>query len=145
MGETEETPRWSRREYVVPALAVVVALVIGLVVGLLVGHATGGGGSEAAAPTPTSTGRAVIVPDSCLAAATSVTEATELIREHVQDIRDFKAQEIIALLDQLEDLDQQARRQAATCTGARVDDAPATPTGTPSGQAPSAPGSAPSR
>jgi hypothetical protein len=106
---------------VVPALTLLVGLVLG---GVIVGVA--GDGSQppddnGTASSPTSVGQspsgdvAVVVPQECLEAAETVQQATELIRDGVGAIRDFRPDELITLLDELEDLDAQAREQAATC------------------------------
>lgn len=89
-----------------------------------------------------SPGTAVVVPDACLQAAESVREATELIRGGLDDIRAFRAEEIIDLLNDLEDLDNQARAQAQTCAEVQVTDAPFSSPTSPT-QAPTAPPESP--
>lgn len=109
----------------VPAAAFLVGLGLGaLVVGVAgddEGSAAEATESPSASPGPAT---AVVVPDSCLEAAETVEEATGLIREGVGAIRSFEPDELIDLLDQLEDLDNLAREQAATCTASTVTDAP---------------------
>jgi hypothetical protein len=115
----------------VPALALVVGVVLG---GVVVGVAPGGVdpqdpsvGEDTGQPTETTSdgpATALIVPDSCLEAAETVQQATGVIRDGLGAIREFRADEIIDLLDQLENLDTQAREQAGTCTGTTVTDAP---------------------
>jgi hypothetical protein len=112
-----------------PAAALVLGLVLG---GLLVGVAGDDGEVLEPEPTPSvpaeaepsSPGTAVVVPDACLAAADTVREAVETIEDGVGAIRDFRAERVIELLDDLEDLDRRARVQAATCTDTTVTDAP---------------------
>lgn len=122
-GSRRPAPRWF---FVVPAAALLVGLLLG---GLVVGVAldrppTGaGGGSPVPEGAPGATGSAdpsaspdtVAVPLECLEAAESVQEATSLIRDGATAIREFRPQELLDLLDELEDLDQQAREQAAAC------------------------------
>lgn len=97
-----------------------------------------------------SPGTAVVVPDACLEAAETVREATELIRSGLDDIRAFRAEELIDLLNDLEDLDSEARAQAQTCSEVQVTDAPLSsptaptaPTTEPSTQVPTDPSASP--
>lgn len=114
---------------VVPAITLLVGLVLG---GLIVGVAHDGSKSPdvgpSATPTPAdpsaSSDVAVVVPQECLQAAETVQRATELIRDGVAAIRDFRPDELITLLDQLEDLDAEAREQAAACSEVEVSPAP---------------------
>jgi len=131
----------------VPAVTFVLgALLGGLVIG--VGQdssdAPGSDGSTpGAAPTSSGPSTAVVVPDSCLEAAETVRRATEVLREGVGAIQDFRVQPILDLLDDLEDLDREARAQASTCTGTRVTDA-GEPTASPSDGASPTPSPIPS-
>lgn len=125
------TPRTlSRWVVVMPAVALVVGLVLGgLVVSVAQEDAETADRAASPSPSPTASssegsGTAVIAPDSCLAAAETVRQATEVIRAGVESIREFRAEEIIDLLNQLETLDSRAREQAATCSGTTVTDAP---------------------
>ena len=141
---TSEEPGRSTAWFVaVPAIAFLLGAVLGgLVIGVGGGSSdddgTAGGDPSAAAPTSTGPSTAVVVPDSCLEAADSVRRATELIREGVGAIQEFRVDPILDLLDQLEDLDGLAREQASSCTGTRVTDAgepaesPTEPTQSPS-------------
>lgn len=106
-----------------------VTFLVGIGLGALVVGVAGGGDSGAASTPPPSTspsspspsgGTAVVVPNQCLEAARTVREATDLIRSNVTAIRDFQAQKIVDFLNQLEDLDQQARQQAAACQDVSV-------------------------
>ncbi len=116
-----------------PAGALVVGLLLG---GLVVGVAGGGDSSPGATPTPTSqpsssapsADTAVVVPQECVQAAETVRRASQLLRDNIAAIRDFKAQQIVDLLNQLEDLDGQARRQADACSEISVN--PADPSST---------------
>jgi len=113
----------------VPAITFVVGLVLGgLVIGVGIdgdggnpaGTPTTAGGSQ---PTPTSD-VTVVVPNACIQAAETVTEAMDLIREGVTAVRDFQPQELIELLDQLEDLDARGRDLAQQCSEVDVSRAP---------------------
>lgn len=102
-----------------------VALVIGVALGALLTSGTSDSSSEADdAPTQSASEQAspsegdvsVVIPHECRDAAETVQEATELIRENVSSFRNFRTQDIVDLLNQLEDLDQQARDQARACS-----------------------------
>ena len=133
-AESRPLSRWV---VLMPALTLVVGLVLG---GVVVGVAQDDGdttsdrvGSESASPTASASnepGTAVIAPDSCLEAAETVRQATELIRGGIESIREFRAEEIIDLLNELETLDNRAREQASTCSGTTVTDAPLDPAAT---------------
>ncbi len=105
----------------VPAVALVVGLVLG---GLVVGVGRGGSSLEPEAretvtlsPSANSSeDTAVIVPSECVQAAETVQEATRLIRDDLSAIRDFRANKIVDLLNELEDLTNQANEQARTCS-----------------------------
>jgi len=115
----------------VPAITFVVGLLLGaLVVGVGLdgdGTATDGDSTETptsgADPTPTDDVQ-VVVPQECLQAAQTVTEATNLIRSGVEAIRDFRPDELADLLDRLEDLDAEAQDQAAQCSQVDVSQTP---------------------
>lgn len=124
----------SRWAVLVPTLALLVGLVLG---GVVVGVAQDGdggaaddastsedAGSPSESPSVDEPGTAVVIPDSCLDAAESVEEATRLIRDGISAIREFRADEILDLLDNLEDIDNLARDQVSTCTGTTITDAP---------------------
>lgn len=117
----------SRWVIALPAIALVVGIALGA---LVVGVATGNDDTPTRddEPTPSAAesgdSTAIIVPDACRQAAASVAEATNLLRDAVSDIRNFRAEEILDLLNQLEDLDTQAREQAALCTDIEVTPAP---------------------
>lgn len=122
--------RWAL--VVAPAAALLIGLGLGA---LLVGVGGGGSSGEAnedASPSPPDSAAAspgdiaVVVPQECREAAESVQQATTLIRDSVAALADFKAGQITSLLNQLEDLDAQAREQAAAC--AQVDVATISPT-----------------
>jgi hypothetical protein len=130
--ETGDGPRpaphpLSKGAVVAPAVALLVGVVLG---GLVVGVAGDGSSDGVADPSPTATssdsqpGLAVVVPDECLRAADSVTEATALIRDSLDAIRRFEADQIIEMLNHLEDLDARAREQASRCADVEVSDAP---------------------
>jgi len=145
--EREERRRGAGWFVAVPAITFVLgALLGGLVIGVGRDSPEAPGAGEAtpgSGPTSSGPSTAVVVPDSCLEAAETVRRATEVLREGVGAIRDFKVQPILDLLDDLEDLDGEARAQASTCTGTRVTDA-GDPTESPSGDASSTPSATPS-
>jgi len=113
---------------VVPALTLIVGLVLG---GLIVGVA---GDDPAADPSPTdapttpeaspSGDVTVAVPQECVAAADTVQQATGLIRDGVAAVRDFRPEELIDLINELEDLEALAREQAAACSAVDVSQSP---------------------
>ncbi len=115
----------------VPAATFVVGLILGgLVIGVGIVGETGdpdAGGSpspsEGSQPTPTSD-VTVVVPNACIEAADTVTEAMDLIQDGVSALRDFRPQELVELLDQLEDLDARARDLAQQCSEVDVSRAP---------------------
>ena len=110
--------------------------VLGLLIGGLVIAAGSDSGSEPEAnPTVTaspsssaSADTAVVVPQECVQAAKTVQEATSRIRDGVADIRDFRAQKIVDLLNELEDLSQQANEEAKTCSNIEVTTSDPSPT-----------------
>lgn len=112
----------------VPALTFLIGVVLG---GLVIGLAGDDGGEPDAGPvatngsepTPTSD-VTVVVPDACIEAAATVTEAVDLIRDGVGAVRDFRPQELVDLLDELEDLDARARDLALQCSEVGVSGAP---------------------
>ena len=115
----------SRGWYVaVPAIALLLGMVLG---GLVVGVAQNGltGSSEPAA-TPSSTNPSpteevtVVVPQECLEAANTVRDATQLLSEGVDAVRDFRPDDLLDLLDRLEALDTLAREQADSCSQTNV-------------------------
>jgi len=107
----------------VPAIALLVGLVLG---GLIVGVAENGSGPSSEAATPSATDPSpredatVVVPPECLEAANTVRDATRLLREGVDALRDVRIQELLDLLNEVEDLDALAREQADTCSQANV-------------------------
>ncbi len=116
----------SRWVIAAPSIALVVGMLLGGALIWVTTHNTGPGAEDSrdepeASPSP---GTAVVVPNACLQAADSVREATELMRGGLDDIRAFRAERIIELLDDLEDLDNQARAQAQTCADVHITDAP---------------------
>jgi hypothetical protein len=110
-----------------PVLAPAGMLLVGLLIGgVVVGVA--GGDTPSAGPQPThspsvgevtespvSGATTVVVPNECLAAVDTVTDATEVIREGAGAIRDFQPKQLRSLLRKLEDLDQRARQQTQAC------------------------------
>lgn len=127
-GDPPSGPRHlSRWVIALPALALVVGIALGA---LVVGVATDNDDTPAPDDAPTASAAesgdstAVIVPDACRQAAASVAAATDLLRAAVSDIRNFRAEKILDLLNQLEDLDTQAREQAALCTDIKVTTVP---------------------
>lgn len=113
------TTHWSM--IAVPAVALLVGLILG---GLVVGVGTGGSstGPEdkvtvTVSPSANSSeDTAVIVPRECVQAAETVQEATRLLRDDLSAIRNFQASKIVDLLNELEDLTNQADEQARTCS-----------------------------
>lgn len=104
------------------------ALLIGLLIGSLVAGAGNGGGTEPAATvtvtaSPSGAGTAdtaVVVPQECLKAAGTIRDATTLLRRNVSAIQDFDADRVVDVLNQLEDLTNQADAQASTCSDVDV-------------------------
>lgn len=104
-------------------VAPAVALVVGLVVGGLVVGAGNGGASPSATRTVTvspsanpSEDTAVVVPKECVQAADTVQEALALLRDNISAIQEFRANAIIDLLNELEDLSNKANTEARTCS-----------------------------
>lgn len=98
-----------------------VALLIGLGLGGLVVSVAGRSDTQAP-PTPTPSPAqpapsdvTVVVPHECLDAVDTAEQATQRIREGVSAIRDFKPDQVVTLLNDLEDLDTLAREQAKVC------------------------------
>lgn len=131
MNEQAETPGSSgasggggRLPTWVTVAAPAVALVIGLALGALLTSGNSDSGEADDSPTQSESGPAspsegdvaVVVPHECRDAAETVQEATDLIRENVSSFRNFRTKDIVDLLNQLEDLDQQARDQARACS-----------------------------
>ncbi len=77
------------------------------------------GGGVAGEPGEGTADTVVTLPGACEDAADSLTEATRLIDDVAGAVRDFRPDELVGLLDQLEDLDAQVRSQTAECS--RVD------------------------
>jgi hypothetical protein len=78
---------------------------------------TGTPGASDPSPTEEVT---VVVPQECLEAANTVRDATQLLRDGVDAVRDFRPDELVGLLDRLEGLDALAREQADSCSQANV-------------------------
>ncbi len=124
--EVEESgwQRWALR--LLPALTFVVGLVLGAVVVLASQperDAPAASAEPSAAP-PSAPGEGtadtvVTVPGACEDAAEDLTEATRLLDDVAAAVRDFRPDDLIGLLDQLEDLDAEVRSQTAECS--RVD------------------------
>ena len=124
-----------------PSWALVAAPAAALVVGVLLGvvlTSVGGdsGGDADGSPTTSASDSsspgtgdvAVVVPSECGDAAETVREATNLIRENVSAIREFRTKDIVDFLNELEDLDQQARDQADACSKVDVSTVSPSPT-----------------
>ena len=119
--------RWSRWAVLVPAAALLLGFALGAA---LMGVGPRGPGrppaAEVSAPvTPSTTisdadESAVVVPRACVRAAESVQEAATVLRAGVASLRDFHGRELVEALNNLEDLEMQAREQAAACTAADV-------------------------
>lgn len=126
-----EGPRPSRTPWwrSVALLAPAVALVVGLLIGALVVGAGERSGSSRPAPTVTVTAdpdastddTSVVVPRECLEAAETVEEATDVLQEGVGAVRDFRRDTLVELLNRLEELEAEARGQAATCREVEVE------------------------
>ncbi len=118
MDDTAEPRLGSWWFAVVPAITLLVGLVLG---GLVVGVTVDGEPESRTTPAPTPVDPSptedvtVVVPQECLEAAETVQEATALIRDGASAIREFRPDELITLLDDLEDLDAVAREQATAC------------------------------
>jgi hypothetical protein len=115
----------------VPAATFLIGLVLGgLVIGL---GLSGDDGSPHADTTPTPTGGdqptptsdvTVVVPNACLEAADTVEQAMDLISGGARSVTEFEPEELVELLDQLEDLDAQARELARQCAEADASRSP---------------------
>jgi hypothetical protein len=108
-----------------------------LIGGVVVGVADGGDDASPAAPQPTESpedgattappdgaATSIVVPDECLAAADTVEQVTELVRQGAAAIRDFRTAELRSLLRELEALDLQAREQVQACRDVRTEESP---------------------
>lgn len=134
-GPSAAPPRTMHWSFVaIPAVAFVIGLLIG---GLVIGAGTGGDdeptASETVTPGPStdeSSDTTVVVPHDCVQAAESVREATQLIRDNLSAIQDFRAQKIIDMLNELEDLSAQANDQAKSCSDVEIS-TPSAPSATP--------------
>ncbi len=117
---------WGLR--LLPALTFLVGIVLGAVVviagqpGATVGEVTGEPSpSPSASSDPDAVGDTVVtLPAACEDAAENVTEATRLIDESATAVRDFRPDELVGLLNQLEDLDAETRELAAECRRVQV-------------------------
>ena len=125
-SRSTSTPRWA---VAVPAVTFIVGLLLG---GVVIGAGMGGGDSPesdagpttpGAGPTPTSDVN-VVVPNACLEAAATVNEAMDLIQDGVGAVRDFRPEELVEMLNQLELLDARARDLAQQCSQVDVSRSP---------------------
>lgn len=124
-GGTSAAPPWWRSWAV---LAPALALVLGLVIGALVAGAGESVRSPGSSPTATVTetvgsspeDTSIVIPQECLDAAETVEEATDVLRRGVAAVRDFRRQELVDLLNELEDLEARARQEASTCSDVDV-------------------------
>jgi len=121
-----------------PAITFVLGVVFGGVMVGVAGRSEGSGADQAPVPTPSqrtspSTGDTLVaLPQECLAVADTVDQLTQLVRDNLDAIREFRSHDIVEMLNRLEDLDQQARDQADACRDIQLD----TVTPGPSGDAP---------
>lgn len=116
----------------VPTLTFLVGLGLGAA---LVWAAVGGGGDDApevgpsatAGPSPSSgpSDTLVTVPGACEDVSARVSEAYDLLRDAVRQVRDFQAEELTRTLDELEVLDEETRSLAAECSQVSATDSPA--------------------
>lgn len=121
---------WGGR--LLPALTFVVGLGLGLIV-MMASNDRGGEGEPEAGSTPSETATAspsegdtvVTVPSACQAAAGRLTEATRLLDDVAGSVRDFRPEELVDLLNQLEKLDAETRRLAAECSQVTVSESAA--------------------
>ncbi len=113
---------------VVPAVTFLVGLLLG---GLVVGVGLDRGGPDSGEADPTSTSpddngptptsaATVVVPSACMQAADEVEAAITLIQDGVRAVRDFQAEELVRVLNDLEDLEARARDLAARCSAVQV-------------------------
>ncbi len=109
------------------------ALVIGILLGALVVGVVGDDEQpEDASPEPTNTptatdGTEVVVPNACLEAADTAEQIIMSLENGIGAIREFQEDRIRALLNELEDLEARARRQATECRRVSINDVPETP------------------
>jgi len=113
-------PWWSSASVLAPVVALIIGLVLGAVV---VGAGQSSRSPEDAetvtvTPSPDATGNdtAVVVPQECVQAAETLEEATDRLREVVGAVRDFSRDRLVELLNELEDLEAQAREEAVACS-----------------------------
>ena len=126
-SRSSSTPRWA---VVVPAATFIVGLLLGgVVIGVGIDSDEGSPESDAspttsgAGPTPTSD-VTVVVPNACIEAAATVNEAMDLIQDGVGAVRDFRPEELVEMLNQLELLDARARDLAQQCAQVDVSRSP---------------------
>lgn len=123
-----------------------VTFLVGLALGGVLVYANSGGGAAteatgqptvSAAPAGEVNDTVVTVPAACDQAATKVREAYTLLRQAVDQVRDFQADELVGTLNELEDVDGEARGLVSECSELQVSSTPAptseaTTTGAPS-------------
>lgn len=125
----------SRWYAVLPVVTLVVGLILGSVIaGLAVDQSSDDDpGATPTTPGDTATGPDgatptgdvnVVVPKECLEAADTVEEATNVLREGMGSLRDFERQPLLDMLNRLEDLEAQARKQAEQCSEVDVTRSP---------------------
>lgn len=121
--------RWAGR--LLPALTFLVGLALGAAV---IVAATGDTREVVQEPAPASPSPSeptdgngdtvVTLPGACEDAAQNITEATRLLDDVIGAVRDFRPQELVDLLNQLEDLDDATRPLATECAEVSVTEAP---------------------
>lgn len=127
------TTRWSRWAVVIPAATLLLGFALGAIV-------MGAGGtsrppaatvsvpSNQSAPSEAADQSAVVIPQACVRAAESLQRSTAVLRKGVASLRDFRGHELVDALNELEDLDAQARKQAEACTAVKVTTSSSEPT-----------------
>jgi hypothetical protein len=141
MSDHNETPSEHRGRDLRPVLrgwyvlVPAAALLVGILLGALVVGVVGDNDQPedpsrepTSPPTPTAAGTGVVVPDTCLETADTAEQMITTLRDGIGAIRQFQEDRIRALLDELEDLEARARRQAAACRDTSITDVPGTPT-----------------
>lgn len=109
-----------------------VTFLVGLALGGVLVYANVGGGADSnvAEQSVTDTAAAddasavVTVPAACDKAAAKVREAYGLLRTAVDQVRDFQADALVGTLNELEDVDGEARVLVTECSDVEVENAP---------------------
>lgn len=113
--------RWSNVwPVLLPTLTFLVGIGLGAGATLLSSSSGGGEAEPTSPPSPTRTAddgdTVIVVPAACEDAADNLETATRLLDDVAGSIRDFRPNELVELLNELEELDQAIRAQASECS-----------------------------